>query len=70
MSNEVISEEELTEQRTPSELLSWVRRKTEQIYSTDKGRRVLRLQVGLAKHLMEEVYPLELFGDRKFGNTD
>ena len=62
--------EQLTKKRTPSELLSWVKRKMEQIGSTDEGERALRLREGPAKQLMEEVYPLALFGWRKFGNTD
>jgi hypothetical protein len=70
MSNEDISIEELTEKRTPSELLSWVKRKIEKIGSTDEGVKALRLREGLAKQLMEEVYPLALFGFRKFGSTD
>jgi len=70
MSNEGISIEELTKKRTPSELLSWVKRKMDQIESTDEGERALRLREGLAKQLMEEVYPLAIFGWRKFGNTD
>ena len=70
MSNKDISEEELTKKRTPSELHSWVNRKIEQIGSTDEGLEALRLHKGFAKQLMEEVYPLALFGFRKFGNTD
>jgi len=70
MSNKGISIEELTKKRTPSELLGWVKRKMDQIGSTDEGERALRLREGLAKQLMEEVYPLALFGWRKFGNTD
>jgi len=62
--------EELTKKRTPSELLSWVKWKMEQIGSTDEGERALRLREGLAKQLVEEVYPLAIFGWRKFGNTD
>lgn len=69
MSNEIISIEELTKKRTPLELLSWVKQKMEQIESTDEGEGVLRLHEGLAKQLMEEVYPLAIFGRRKFGNT-
>ena len=42
----------------------------DQIESTDEGERALRLREGLAKQLMEEVYPLAIFGWRKFGNTD
>jgi len=68
--NKDISEEELTKKRTPSELHSWVNRKIDQVGSTDEGLEFLRLHKGLAKQLMEEVYPLALFGYRKFGNTD
>lgn len=70
MSNNAIGKEELTKKRTPCELLNWVKRKTDQLGSTDEGERSLRLHEGLAKQLMEEVYPLALFGWRKFGNTD
>jgi hypothetical protein len=70
MSNEEIDIQELTERRTPSELMSWVEQKMGQIESTDEGERVLILHQGLAKQLMEEVYPLAVFGCRKFGNTD
>ncbi|NQT31692.1 MAG: hypothetical protein HQ588_05095 [Deltaproteobacteria bacterium] len=70
MSNKDISKEELTKKRTPSELHSWLNRRIEQIGSTDEGLEDLRLHRGLAKQLMEEVYPLALFGCRKFGNND
>lgn len=70
MSKEDISLEELTKKRTPSELLRWVTQKMEQIGATDEGERALRLREGLAKQLMEEVYPLAIFGWHKFGNTD
>ncbi len=69
MSNEGISIEELTKKRTPSELLSWFKCKNEQIYPTNEGRKALRLHKGLAKQFMEEIYPLAIFGERKFGNT-
>jgi hypothetical protein len=69
MSNEIISIEELTKKQTPSDLLSWVKQKMDQIESTDEGERALRLHEGLAKQLMEEVYPLAIFGWHKFGNT-
>lgn len=42
----------------------------DQICSTDEGRRILRLQKGFAKQFIEEVYPLALFGHRKFGNAN
>ena len=43
MLNEGISIEELTRKRTPSELMSWVEQKMDQIESTDEGERALRL---------------------------
>jgi hypothetical protein len=70
MSNEFISKNELTEERTPSELRSWVIEKTGEMGSTQQGRRVLRLQKGFAKQLMEEVLPLSIFGKQKYGDTD
>jgi len=70
MSNEGISREELTKKRTLSELLSWVEWKREQIASTEEGERALILHEGLTKQFEEEVYPLSIFGQRKFGNTD
>ena len=70
MLNEIISVEELTKKRLPSELLHWVECKIHQIESIDEGDRALRLHIGRAKQLMEEVYPLAIFGRRKFGNTD
>lgn len=69
MSKESVSIEELTKKRTPSELLTWVRLKMEQIGSIDDGEKALRLREGLAKQLIEEVLPLALFGWHKFGNT-
>jgi len=70
MPNEFISKNELTQERTPSELRSWVIEKTGEMGSTQQGRRVLRLQNGLAKQLMEEVLPLAIFGKHKYGDTD
>jgi hypothetical protein len=70
MSNEDINVEELTKKRTPSELLNWVNCKRKQIASTEQGDRALILRKGLAKQFEEEVYPLALFGSRKYGDTD
>src|SRR4030042_1896943 len=50
--------------------MNWVEWKINQIESTDKGERAIRLHIGLAKPLMEEVYPLAIFGLRKFGDTN
>jgi hypothetical protein len=70
MSNEGISIEEFTKKRTPSELLSWVNWKREQIASTEEREKTLILHEGLTKQFAEEVYPLALFGQRKYGDTD
>lgn len=70
MPNEFICKNELTEKRTPLELWSWVIEKTGEMGSTQQGRRVLRLQKGFAKQLIEEVRPLAIFGKHKFGDTD
>jgi hypothetical protein len=70
MPNEVIEIEELTKKRTPLELLNWVNWKRDQIASTEDGERTLILHQGLVKQFAEEVYPLALFGQRKYGDTD
>ena len=71
MSDESISIEELTKKRTPSELWSWFKQKNDQICnSSDEGRKALRLHEGLNKQLMEEIYPLAIWAERKFGNTN
>jgi len=69
MSNEVISIDELTKKRTPSELRNWLTQKVEQICSTEEGQKDFRLQEGLLKKLPEEIAPLAIFGNRKLGNT-
>ena len=70
MLSEFISIDELTKKRTPSELLSWVESKRKQIASTEEGDKSLLLHEGLAKQFEEEVYPLAIFGQHKFGSTD
>jgi len=70
MSNEVISQEELTKERTPSELWDWLLQKVKQICSTDEGIKDFRLQKGLWKQFVEEIAPLAIFGKHKFGDTD
>ena len=63
-----VTEEELTRERTPSELLSWVEDK---IASFDnEGVRALRLRIGLMKPLVEEVYPMAVYACKKYGKTD
>ncbi len=68
---EYVSKAELEKERTPSELWNWVKQKNDQIYyASDEGRKALRLHKGRTKQLMEEIYPLGIWAERKFGNTD
>ncbi|AGG08567.1 hypothetical protein btf_1503 [Dehalococcoides mccartyi BTF08] len=68
---EYVSKAELEKERTPSELWNWVKQKNDQIYdASDEGRKALRLHNGRTKQLMEEIYPLGIWAERKFGNTD
>ncbi len=64
------SQEELEKERTPSELWDWLIQKVKQICSTEEGLKDFRLQRGLLKKLPEEIAPLAIFGNRKFGDTD
>lgn len=69
MSKESITEEEMTRERTPKELLNWVESKIDQVSSTDSGEKAIRLREGLAKQLVEEVYPLSVFAFKKYGEA-
>ncbi|MBI4330126.1 MAG: hypothetical protein HY673_02450 [Chloroflexi bacterium] len=64
MDKEAITIDELTIERTPRELLNWVESKIE---SADEE--TIRLRQGLAKQLVEEVYPLAIFAFKKYGET-
>ena len=69
MSNKLISKEEINKNRTPFELMDWVKQKRCHIASTQDGENDLLLKKKLAKQFVEEVYPLAIFGCHKFGNT-
>ncbi|MBI2917799.1 MAG: hypothetical protein HYY01_07360 [Chloroflexi bacterium] len=70
MPNEHVSNQELQKARTPSELWDWLIQKVDQICSTPEGIQDFRLQKGLIKQLVEEVRPLAIFGEHKFGDTN
>jgi hypothetical protein len=70
MHEEIITEEELTAERTPRELINWVEAKIENVALTANGEGVIRLREGLAKQLVEEVYPLAIFALKKYGEID
>jgi hypothetical protein len=65
-----ITKEELERERTPPELSRWVASKFEEVSSNEKGEDSLILKEGILKQLVEEVYPLSIFGYRKFGETN
>ncbi len=69
MEQAAISVEEITKARTPLELVNWVESTMDKIGTTDAGETALRLGEGLAKQLVEEVYPLAIFARHKFGDT-
>lgn len=70
MSNEHVSQKELTKKRTPSELWNWLISKVKQICSTDEGMQDFRLQKGLLKQLVEEIGPLAIFGMHKYADNN
>ena len=67
--NQILTSEDLTKKRTPPELYSWWREKSDELYEfSSESRKAYRLHEGLAKPFMEELFPLSLFGKRKFGD--
>ena len=70
MHEEIITKDEITTERTPRELINWVESKIDTVASTDSGEKTIRLRQGLAKHLVEEVYPLAIFAFKKYGETN
>ncbi|AII61550.1 hypothetical protein [Dehalococcoides mccartyi] len=67
---EYVSKAELEKERTPSELWNWLIQKVGHICSTKEGLTAFRLQYGLLKKLPEEIAPVAIFGEHKFGSTD
>jgi hypothetical protein len=69
--NQILTTEDITKKRTPLELFNWWAKKSDELYySSSEGREAFRLHLGKAKIFMEEMYPLSLFGKRKYGDTD
>lgn len=61
-SRDELSVEELTRPRTASVLSEWAAATIERIGSTDAGKTEIRMRRGLAKQLVEEIYPLAVVG--------
>ncbi len=70
MVNEFISKDDITKQRTPSELWDWLIQRVELICSTQEGEKAFRMQKGLIKQLVEEINVLAIFGKHKYGDTE
>lgn len=70
MSKDYINRKDLEKERTASELLDWLIQKVNQTCSTKEGLKDFRLQKGLFKQLVEEIRPLAVFGNHRFGDTD
>ena len=70
MASECVSQDDLTKERTPSELWDWLIHKVKQICSTEEDIEDFRLQKGLTKELVKEIRLLAIFGKHKFGDTD
>lgn len=58
-----VSNEEMEEQRLASELLQWVTTKLDQLGGTEGFRAALTTGKGGLKELVEEIYPLALWGE-------
>jgi hypothetical protein len=67
--NELASEE-LEAPRSAGKLLPWVERRMEDIASTEEGKHAIRFREGLAKQLVEEMFPLGIFAMHYFGDTE
>ena len=60
----------LEESHTAKEYLLWAKGLVEQLKSKPNGLEMIRLRVGLAKELMDEVIPIGLLASKYFGESD
>ena len=68
--NSVLTAKVLEEVHSAREYLPWVKNLIERVKGEPDGIGQLRLQLGLAKELMNEAYPLGVFASRYFGDSD
>jgi hypothetical protein len=68
MIKEFVTVEELTEKRTPQQLVEWFNYKLEEVSQKDGGKKALRMRKGLCKQFIEEIYPLSIFAGFEFGD--
>lgn len=66
----LVTEEELSKERSAAELIKWVRVKFDEIAEVEGGKNAVRMREGRCKELVEEVYPLSIFASKKYGEVD
>lgn len=64
-----LSKDEFEIERTSVELEAWSKAKSDQIYFSSGGVQDFRLQKGLIKELIEEVFPLVVFAKHQYGDS-
>jgi hypothetical protein len=66
----LVTEEELSKERSSSELIKWIQNKFAEIAEIEGGKDAVRMRKGRCKELVEEVYPLSIFASKKYGEVD
>lgn len=62
----LVSEEELSIERSSPDLINWVEMKFDEIAKIEGGKNAVRMRKGKCKELVEEVYPLSIFASKKY----
>jgi hypothetical protein len=57
----LVTEDELTVERTSDELFAWVQKKIQEIERIEGGKEAARMRKGYCKQLVEEIFPLSIF---------
>lgn len=65
---DILDSEDLQRPRRPAELAQWVTETLERLALTPEGKACLRLGRGLAKQLVEEVYPLSVLAAKLYAD--
>jgi hypothetical protein len=67
---DILTKDDLTRERTVTELRTWVEQKSDEFGATKEGTEYARLGKGLAKEFFEEVRPVALFAHHEHGSSD
>jgi hypothetical protein len=65
---DILNEQEMGASRSPGDLSAWVDAKVGELVQTEAGKAYVRSGTLLPKKLMEEIRPLGLFANRRFGS--